>query len=248
MQPDAVIFNTIVKKKNIRLYIGIIFIFILIVILNKSYIFFSILTKENLYDLPFIRVELPDNYQPINKMLSTGNNTFIILGTKKMGENDPYNTKIFLISSEGKILDEFEGSKRIAYLDDIIDIGIVASDYSSPYVGGNLHFTLTIKNNKIIQGKDLDGNIRLNDLPHVISAPTSPNVLTDYHCYLALDLENGGCTYGLTTVKIDDKKGYTTKNKILSRIKVNENHTAILVRSNIISKKYDLSLLILGPR
>ncbi len=224
-------------------YFTSLIIFVLTIALITGFKFFSKITKENLYELPFIRVELPDNNQPyFKKILSTDNATFVVLGTKKMDEN-LYNTKIFLISSEGKILDTFEGSNKIGLLDKIPNIGIVASDYSSPFIGGNLNFVLSIENGKIAQKKMLDETINIFELPRAENEATSPNISISDKCYLALDIGGGGCTYGLTTIKVDDKIGYTTKNTVLGSTKIDENHTVVLIRSNVIRDTYELLIL-----
>ncbi|MFA6016846.1 MAG: hypothetical protein WC744_02060 [Patescibacteria group bacterium] len=232
------------KKNNIFRIIALLIIFIFIIkVLFGGFDIFLKTSKENIFELPHIKIELPNNYIPLNRMLSTGNETFILLGTKKIKEN-LYNTKVFLISSEGKILDEFEGSKGIAYLDNIETIGIVASDFSSPYVGGDIQLVLSIKNRKIIQERVLDKKISIFDSPHIKSESVSSNISLAYKCYISIDIENGGCNYGLTTIKVDDKIGYTSKKIQYGSIKIDKNHTFLLLK-NITNNLYDP--LILGP-
>lgn len=125
----------------------------------------------DLNKLPHIDVILPDGYKS-RTILNTGESGLFLLQGIRMISNNSYESKVFLISQDGKVLDEFQGSKHIGSLRNITSTGIVASDYSSPYVGGNIYFMISIKNNKIILDKTTNEKLKIFESPDVKDIPT----------------------------------------------------------------------------
>lgn len=221
----------------------IIVLIIFVVSLIFTFIYKVINLNEDLNKLPHTEVVLPDGFKAGGILYAGQDNLFLVHAIKILDKNN-WENKIFLVSQKGTVLDEFQGSKHMSYINNFERKGIIVSSYSN-YLGEDKHFTILIKNNKIILNKTSNEKLDIFSLPTVKNVPFSENVKHKYKCYLTVDIENGTCTYGITTLSMNDKHISSSKFKIANSTAINKDQTAILLKPNDSSQT--LKVIILGP-
>lgn len=219
----------------------IIVIIILIVSLIITFIYKVINLSEDLNKLPHTEIVLPDEFKASGILYAGQDNLFLVHAIKIFDKNN-WENKIFLVSQKGTILDEFQGSKHMSYVNNIVGKGIVVSSYSN-YVGEDKHFTILIENNKIVLNKTTSEKLDIFSLSTVKNVPFSENVKHKYKCYLTIDIENGTCTYSITTLSVNNKSISSSKFKIINSTAINKNQTAILLKPNDSSQTPTIMIL-----
>ena len=217
--------------KKTTLYTVVLAIFVVLVgLLFPLNSFFR--SQENLTDIPFREVSFPDGYLPGGDIFSAGNGTFLTLGINR--KNLDASVKVFLVSSDGIVLDSFGNFNNLTHLSNIENVGFVVSDNTSNLVNGNINSLISVKNNKIVYLKELGSNFGKSKYRLIKTETNSSNVLVKYKCYLKIDIENGTCMFGMTTIKHGNN---VYKNIVFTpakSVKIDETHTALILstRSN----------------